>query len=216
MSGPIQYPRNILTEAIEANKRDNVTGVAPRPVVGLPSGGPTVRSADLGTVVPVLPPLTGEEKAAADMALAALGIDPATGNPVEADPNEPHYATEAEMAAELLEAAERQVNKVSMTGRIDTTRPNINESRMSAREFMGPRMTPVLPDFKAVTAVNFVDHQMHVGGMAFPMEEAFEAKLRRMVIEAVVAEVQARLMLALAAEVPVAESEGAPAADQTL
>jgi len=211
VSQPIQYPRNILTEAIEANKRDNVTGGGgPRPVVGLPSGGPTVRSADLGTVVPVLPPLTGEEKAAADMALAALGIDPATGNPVALDPNEPHYASEAEMAAELLAAAERTV-ATTTTGRVDTRRPNMVDSRQNAREFMGPR--PILPDFKDVTAVSFVDHHMYVGGMGFPMEAAFESKLRRLVMEAVVAEVQARLMNALSSEVPVAGTEGAPATD---
>jgi len=214
MSGPIRYPKNILTDAIEANKSDNVSGGSFRPQVGLPQGGPTVRSADLGSIVEPLPPLSAEEKAEADAKLIELGIDPATGNPMEQDPNEGSYASEAEMAAEMLAAADRVLGGPSghprESGRQFAQIPN----RQTAREFIGRTMTPVLPDFKAVTAINFVDHQMHVGGMAFPMEQAFEAKLRRMVIEAVVAEVQARLSNALAAEVPVARTDGESSADQ--
>lgn len=198
MSGPVQYPRNILTQMIE---RASSGAVPAEERVGMPSGLPTVRSADLGRAEPVAE-LTPEERADLDAKAAALGIkDVRLGN-VETDGIEfgGHYASEEDVQAELLAS---QQALVANTGRIDTTQANI--ARPIGRGVM-VKMTPVLPDFKAVESVSFIDHHMHVGGMMFPMEPAFEAALKKQVIQAVVAEVQARLSLALEAEVPSAET----------
>jgi hypothetical protein len=171
--------------------------------VGMPSGLPTVRSADLGRAEPVSE-LTPEERADLDAKAAALGIkDIRLGN-VETDGIEfaGNYASEEDVQAELLAS---QKALVANTGRIDTTQPNIIAGgRQTAREFL--RIQPVLPDFRMVESVNFGTDMMYVGGMAFPMKPDFQKYLRKLVIEQVVAEVQSRLTAALEAEVPSAET----------
>jgi len=184
----VEFPRNILTEAIEANARRNAAGGGH--ATGEPR--PTVRSAAMARALESnaqLEPMTPERIAELDaLALAAGVVDPRLGNTEQV---EGEYASleEALAAGAPVERPAEPVKYAVVNGRLSGQQSNVNRPPVSPRVVAAPR----LPDFKNVQGIDLISGVVYVDDMEFTISASELTFLRSFAVDVARTEVLKKL-----------------------
>jgi len=180
-------PNNEFTQMIERTSSYNRTGRVEEPVNA--GGLPTSRSAALG-VVPDLP-LSAEEVAERDAALAALGITPG-----EEQPEGTQYPDRASAEAAGAPVVSRM-----------TAQELVVRARQSPILTFAGTGFPRLPDFSKPAVLDLGRGVIYLDELEFPIPEADLAEFRVFAITTVHANITALLNAALAQHIPAQPEE---------
>jgi hypothetical protein len=212
---PTSVPSNELTQMIEAVAARNRGGVVSLPpergsVISADSQ-PTVRSAELGTVVRQAP-LSAEESALLDrMALESglvrgpvtPGIRNMLNNAAEEGPygsledairaGAPVGMSDEEIAAQAVRFREPEPVRraIGERGPVQTPRQFIAAQPAS--------QLPRLPDFKQVQIIDLINGKVYVDGLEFVLTKEQSQMLRRFAVQTAKEQIQKSLDTALAA-----------------